>query len=250
MAKMHVARFAEDEKKKRAKKSRGSSSEAPTEEAKGEPGDNDIVELDDNLNPIPKTSGQKPLEESKEEPEEEHDDGEKPLGNGGRTDRYVWTQTLQEVTAHVFLPDEVARAKDLSVQITPKGIAVKTKVEGKDVLTGEWPEKVIIDDTTWVIDSNEGKKTMTIYVTKQNQMSWWNCVLKGDPTIDTQKIQPENSKLSDLDGSTRATVEKMMYDQNQKRRGLPTSDEQRKQEMLKKFMDQHPEMDFSNAKMM
>lgn len=47
-------------------------------------------------------------------------------------------------------------------------------------------------------------------LTKAEGMHWWSRVLATDPAIDVTAVEPENSKLTDLDPETRQTVEKMM----------------------------------------
>jgi hypothetical protein len=116
---------------------------------------------------------------------------------------------------------------------------------GEWIINGNLIKAVICDDSFWIVE--DGNR-LVLNLQKLNQMEWWEGIVVGDPTIDVKTIQPENSNLSDLDGETRQTVEKMMFDQRQKAMGLPTSDEQKKWEMLEKFKKAHPEMDFSNAK--
>ena len=81
-------------------------------------------------------------------------------------------------------------------------------------------------------------------------MAWWKSVVEGETEIDTSKVEPEQSRLDDLSGEMRAQVEKMMHDQRQKALGLPTSEEVQKEDAYKRFMEAHPELDFTQAKFM
>jgi CS domain/N-terminal conserved domain of Nudc. len=169
-----------------------------------------------------------------------------PLGNGGFVDgKYTWTQTLDEVTVSVLLPENT-KGRDLNVTIGKKVLKVGLKSKtGTFIINAPLTKTVICDDSFWTVE--DGNR-LVINLQKCNQMEWWAGVCEGDPTIDVKTISPESSNLADLDGETRQTVEKMMFDQRQKAMGKPTADEQQKFDMLEKFKLAHPEMDFSNAK--
>ncbi|KAJ6340633.1 hypothetical protein OIU77_008404 [Salix suchowensis] len=196
-----------------------------------------------------KVEKEKEKEKAKKEKMDENEKEEESAksvpnkGNGLDLEKYSWTQTLQEVNVQIPVPPGT---KSRFVVCDIKKNHLKVGIKGQPpIIEGEPYKPIKVDDCYWSI---EDQNTISILLTKHDQMDWWKSLVKGDPEIDTQKVEPENSKLSELDSETRQTVEKMMFDQRQKSMGLPTSDEMQKQEILKKFMSEHPEMDFSRAK--
>jgi CS domain/N-terminal conserved domain of Nudc. len=254
-ADLHVA----DKKKKSSPPKKKKAATKPTKAA-----DDDVIELgsDGQFDVLAASSSQKsedkglPTSVKDAEPSEPQTndmggdvDGEKkktppPVGNGGTIPgKYAWTQTLSELIANIPVPPNT-RGKDLDVVIAKQHF--KAGLRGQPpIVDGTLTHAVICDDSFWTVE--DGNR-LVVNLQKLNQMEWWSAVCEGDPPIDVKTIQPENSSLADLDGETRTTVEKMMYDQRQKAMGKPTSEEAEKFALLEKFKQQHPEMDFSNAK--
>ncbi|EEF36399.1 protein BOBBER 1 [Ricinus communis] len=182
------------------------------------------------------------------EPEKENEKRNLPVpnnGNGLDMENHSWTQTLQEVTVTVPVPCGT-KSRQIVCEIKKKSLRVGLKGQAP-IIEGEVFESVKVDDCFWNL---EDQRLVSVLMTKVDRLNWWKSLYKGGPEIDTQKAEPEPSKLSELDPEARCVVEKMMFDQRQKLLGLPTSDEIEKQDLLKKLMAQNPNMDFSKMNMM
>mmetsp|Transcript_3660 Transcript_3660/g.10509 ORF Transcript_3660/g.10509 Transcript_3660/m.10509 type:complete len:363 (+) Transcript_3660:127-1215(+) len=165
------------------------------------------------------------------------DDGKQvPVNNGGATDEYVWTQTLTEATVYVPLPDGLG-ARDLTVELAATGLDVGRKA-GKageageavnpQIITGRWPRRVQRDESVWMVQDG----VLTVSLDKAER-GWWKSCFEGGPEIDTSLVD-SRAKVDDYDGETQGVIRKIMFDQQQKAMGLPTSDEMAQAELWEK----------------
>ena len=197
----------------------------------------------------------KPVE-AKKEGDKKEDDGDKlqeghvmpNKEKGFNLEKYNWAQMdIKEITI-TFLVNSNIRGKDLDIHCDNTHFFAGIK--GQDpIINSELHAAIKSDTMIWSLEEVKDKKLVTITFEKANP-TWWECVEKNDITlVDTRKIQPEPSSISDIeDPELKAQVEKMMFDTRQKAMGKPTSDILQKAPQIEEFMRKHPEMDFSKAK--
>jgi len=146
-----------------------------------------------------------------------------PVGNGGTTKRYKWTQTLDETS--VLINVKGLKAKELDVSIKTNSVSIKSKspMEGSDdvhaFVDGSLTHKIVPAESTWTLEGG-----ILVLVLYKSDKTFWKTVIEGDEEIDTDQVDSRR-KIDQYDESTQGLLRKMIFDQNQERRGLPKSDE-------------------------
>ena len=133
-----------------------------------------------------------------------------PIGNGGILEKYSWTQTAYDLTIIVSLNDDVNK-DEIKVNVTNQEVNIYIKEEKyleNDILSFD----VIVEKTFWYKDD----KKLIIELEKAKKHEWWRSVFIDDEEIDTSKVVPPTESINDLDSETRATIDKMLYDQRKK----------------------------------
>lgn len=106
-------------------------------------------------------------------------------GNGGQTEKYVWHQTLSEVSAYVPLPlGTSAKMLDVKMAINNFSVCLKSK-PNEPLVEGKWYKKINPGESFWNIEKDGDKATLNVTIEKFEGQNWWKSLLQGDIEIDT-----------------------------------------------------------------
>ncbi|KAF6019946.1 NUDCD3 [Bugula neritina] len=152
--------------------------------------------------------------------------------NGAMRDGYRWAQTLTDCDLRIEVPSTVLKAKQVSVNIKRKHISASYIDEENQVV------ELVDSDLAWDVNVEESMWSLVpkdcIHINLEKvQERWWEQVFVEEPKINTRKIEASVS-MEHLDDGAQSAIGKLMYDERQKKLGLPTSSEQEMQNMLKK----------------
>lgn len=151
--------------------------------------------------------------------------------NGDTTEKYKWSQDINEVIVQVDLP-KGSNAKSVSVDMKTKNLKIVVKATGEELINGELFEKIHAEDSFWSIE--DGNK-LILTLAKASECIWKTIIL-GDKEIDPKTV--DNSKrLDQFDEETQGHLHKVLYEQNRKLNGLPTTEEMEQQKLMEKVFN-------------
>lgn len=149
--------------------------------------------------------------------------------NGGCYGTYCWSQSATEIELHVLLPEHISTSKQLLIKIDAEHILISERSNPDSIiLSGKLPHKCKNNDAVWSVSNRK----LQITLDKSKEV-WWELFLEDEPRLDLGKIDCSRS-LEELPEESQAIIEKLQWDQRQKALGLPTSDDIKNRDILKK----------------
>ncbi|XP_060063446.1 nudC domain-containing protein 3-like [Ylistrum balloti] len=155
--------------------------------------------------------------------------------NGAMRDNYSWSQTINDVDAQIKVPKYLTKGKDVKVVIERKRLKVSHKQD-----TGQWLD-IVDDDLSWEVMKEESMWSLVpgdhVHVNlEKKEERWWEALLSSESKINVRKIDASRP-MTDLDDEAQAKIGEMMYNERQKRLGLPTSEEKKVHNLLREAWD-------------
>ncbi|XP_041474653.1 nudC domain-containing protein 3-like [Lytechinus variegatus] len=176
-----------------------------------------------------------PPDTSLDTPAQRHNLNAADTYNGALRDNYAWSQTLKDIDLKVFVPPTVTKAKQLMVDIKNESIKVTLKgcpsdgQGGKVLVEGKLKEGIRGEETIWSLDPGN---CVQINLEKRREV-WWKGVLEDEPEID-QKAIDNTQYVHEMDEQSQTDYQRVMYDMERKRQGLPSSKEEETHNILRK----------------
>jgi len=98
-------------------------------------------------------------------------------------------------------------------------VALKSDIDNP-ILEGTLFERIHPDDSFWQIDDG----TIVLNLSKAND-TIWQTVIRGDTEIDPKTVD-NSRRVDEYDEDTQTGIRKVMYENERKMQGLPTTDEE------------------------
>ncbi|CAL1680372.1 unnamed protein product [Lasius platythorax] len=156
--------------------------------------------------------------------------------NGAVRDNYVWTQTLNDLDILVKIPEHIKTSKNMikvnissdEVKIDVKPLNSSTDSEWDNIFNGKLSFKIRKDESIWSIEAG---KHINIHLEKVTER-WWEALIVDEPKIDLSKIDC-SKHFDDMIPEEQMKVQKLMWNQQQKLLGKPTSEQIKMEATLK-----------------
>jgi hypothetical protein len=137
---------------------------------------------------------------------------------------YSFSQGDSDVTVKVPLPENTT-SRQVAVSIDTNTLSVGLKNGGAPILAGRLFKPIKAEDSTWCI---EDKRTLVLTLVKSNREfeEWWPHVCAGQPQCDFKTLKPPSKHMRELDGGAQMQIQKMMLEQEQKRKAMAGKEHQ------------------------